>query len=128
MGLFFQNTDYDYATKMDVGKFVDLTNLAPSMLNSWVISQILQITEYKNFIVTKEAGFLDYIAYSAYGDHSYWWIIALFNSILDEETELPEGSIIKIPNINSLNKIMNELKASETLYNNNAVASLSIYK
>ena len=128
MTLLFQNTNYDYATKLDIGKFISLDNLRPSILTSWVISQIKQIQEYEVFQITKEAGYLDYIAYSKYQDHSYWWIIALYNDILDEETELSEGTTLKVPSINALTKIMNELKANETLYKNNTVSSLTIYK
>lgn len=41
----------------------------------------------------------DLIAYKAYGQEQYWWIICLVNNIIDVSTELITGQVLIIPNI-----------------------------
>ena len=125
--LHFVNTDKEYPTRLDLGKFVSLNNDIPSILTSWLISKIQQITDFYYFKVTKEVGFSDFVAYSAYKNHAYWWIVKVFNSIL-EDTEIVEGMVLRIPTESAINKLISELKTKETLYNNGNTTNLDIMK
>ena len=45
----------------------------------------------------KSAGRLDLIAQAFLEDHTLWWFIAQFNSILDPFGEIVEGRVLRIP-------------------------------
>lgn len=51
--------------------------------------------------VTYQNNRLDKIALQYYGDHTYWWIIAKANNIIDP-FDLPIDKVLRIPNINAV--------------------------
>jgi len=42
---------------------------------------------------------LDQIANKYYKDSEYWWIIPEFNPQIVDFTDIPEGTVLKIPNV-----------------------------
>jgi len=42
---------------------------------------------------------LDQLAYTYYKNPEYWWIIPEFNPEIEDFTNIPTGTIIKIPNV-----------------------------
>ena len=126
--LHFFNSDYDYATRIDIGKFISFDDNIPSIVNSWLIAKIKQISDFNYFTVTKESGFSDYVSCNNYNnEHGYWWVIKIFNDIL-EENEIKEGTVLKIPTMRAINNLLAEIKTKQTLYNKDKYASIDVYK
>lgn len=49
-------------------------------------------------VLASEAGRLDLVSYRVYNTPVKWWIIARFNSIINQE-EIQSGAILKIPKL-----------------------------
>ena len=45
---------------------------------------------------------LDLISYKFYGNVEYWWVIMLVNNILNPFTDLPIGTTLRIPSLDTL--------------------------
>ena len=59
---------------------------------------------------------LDYLAKKHYDDVNYWWIIALYNDIIDP-FNVP-NKIIKLPNITQVEELYFKYKIKEKLEGN----------
>lgn len=46
------------------------------------------------------------LAYQIYGDKDYWWVICLYNGILNPIEDLQPGTILQIPSITSVNAFL----------------------
>lgn len=46
------------------------------------------------------------IAFSFYGSADYWWIVCLYNGILDPITELVPGLVLQLPNLADVNAFL----------------------
>ena len=55
-----------------------------------------------SYITVENMPRLDIISYNMYGNSSYWWMIAMANNILDAFEEIPNGTVLRIPNIASV--------------------------
>lgn len=61
------------------------------------------ITDFTWFTITDvEAGMADLLAYRFYEDETLWWVICLFNGIIDPLADLYTGRRIRIPAQNSI--------------------------
>ena len=131
MSIFFQNNE-QYYTNIDMARFVDFDNEnsgRPSFLTSYIISQIRQIKNYSTMeIESKYIDSPDFISYSKYqGQHMYWWIIMIYNNLLDFN-ELTFGKQIKIPNISDVNRILSNLQTTITAYEDGDVSKIEMSK
>ena len=52
---------------------------------------------------------LDIISFEQYGNVKFWWAIAIANNIIDAFTEIPIGTVLRIPAIPDLYKSGNIL-------------------
>jgi len=76
-------------------------------LENKFVEKLRKIKKYK--IVNAQN--LDYLAKKEYGDVSLWWIIALYNNIIDPfNIELSE---IKIPDANEIETIIFDFEIKE---------------
>lgn len=58
------------------------------------------VTAFQYFVVTEsEAGLPDAIAKRFYDTEELWWMICVYNAIIDPYTELVAGMRIKIPDL-----------------------------
>lgn len=48
------------------------------------------------------------IAHRIYGDKSYWWVVCMFNGIINPVTELEPGTVIMLPSLNDINALLSE--------------------
>jgi hypothetical protein len=46
------------------------------------------------------------LAYQIYGDKNYWWIICIYNGILDPIQDLQPGTVLQIPSITNVNSFL----------------------
>ena len=54
------------------------------------------------FILTTSAERLDKLAYTAYGDESYWWVLASCNGLGKGTIIVPPNTKMRIPSISNL--------------------------
>lgn len=70
--------------------------------------KIKQVQTYTIFIVTSDMmSHPDLIAYKFYESVDLWWVVCLYNDIIDPVTELYPGRSLKIPDISELNQLIN---------------------
>lgn len=63
---------------------------------------------YVEFTVTdSEEHQPDAIAYKFYKDEGFWWLICLFNGIVEPMSELVTGTVIKIPYLSEVLTLLN---------------------
>lgn len=46
------------------------------------------------------------LAYQLYGDKNYWWILALYNGIINPVTDLKPGDVLQLPSLTSINAFL----------------------
>lgn len=56
------------------------------------------------------------IAFDFYGSADYWWVILLFNGILDPVEDLTPGRVLQLPTLADINAFLS-LQESQTLDN-----------
>jgi hypothetical protein len=57
-------------------------------------------------ITSSDASNLPGLAHKFYGDKGYWWIIGLYNGILDPVTDLVPGTVIQLPSLTDINNLL----------------------
>lgn len=59
-----------------------------------------QVSTVQSFVITDtEAGLPDVISYRFYNTEELWWLICVYNGIIDPLTELVTGLTIQIPDL-----------------------------
>lgn len=59
------------------------------------------------YVVEKKfEGRLDLITAVFLGEPRYWWVVAMYNNILDPNAELTEGAIIYIPSLEKVKSLL----------------------
>lgn len=71
-------------------------------LESPKIQRLRSINKTKDFLV--ESLPLTIIAYREYGDHTLWWIIATYNSIITVDDF--QENVLKIPDIEEVKRVL----------------------
>lgn len=46
------------------------------------------------------------IAFKEYGDKDYWWVIGLYNGIIDPIQDLTPGTLLQLPSITDINTLL----------------------
>lgn len=108
--MFFINTTKLFAKRFDMSKFMEYTDNAHDILNSYVVSQIKKLSEQGKYTITVEERRLDLVSFNIYGDTQYWWILMLYNSIFDT-SDVVSGIIIKYPSLRDLEDLFFSLKS-----------------
>lgn len=93
---------YTYTPKI-LGRTRLATNLNCNKIYKAVINGSVPFTA----LVLKESQRLDHIAGAAYGDSSYWWIVAAASGI-GWGLQVPPGTIVRVPK--SLADIVNLIR------------------
>lgn len=84
------------------------------LMNSEFIDEVKKITSYHEEIVYGNYD-LDLHAKNYYQDYNKWWIIALYNNIIDPFEELSSPVVLKIPNPMELDSIIADRIANKEL-------------
>ncbi len=58
------------------------------------------------------------LAHAIYGDKGYWWILCLFNGILDPISQVSPGTTLRLPSLVDIN---NFLTSQDTTITNSTV-------
>lgn len=79
-----------------------LDYLSPKYLN---IKYLLPAAKAYNMTSADQAN-APGIAFSFYGSADYWWVVCLYNGILDPITELTPGRVLQLPNLADVNAFL----------------------
>lgn len=110
--MFFINLDQESTDRYDFSKFMEYTNDSHDILNSYFIAKLKKLPSGGEKVIQAEEFRPDLLSYSIYGDYQYWWILMLYNDILDIE-DVSIGLTVRYPTIDSLEDLFFSLKALE---------------
>lgn len=69
------------------------------------IKQIL--TPDESYVITQsDEANAPGLAFRFYGDRSYWWVLCLYNGIIDPILGFEPGQVIQIPNLADINALL----------------------
>lgn len=78
------------------------------------IKQIL--TPEQSYVVTQsDEANAPGLAFRFYGDRGYWWVLCLYNGILDPITGFEPGTVIQIPNLADINALLSSQDEQQLL-------------
>ena len=95
--MFYLNDQYDTHTRFDLMKFVDINGKDwYDPLTSFFLINLPKLPHVEEYIITYEIGRPDLLADRFYQDTQYWWIVMLYNNILNVN-DLQAGVSIRRP-------------------------------
>jgi len=93
-----------YAKQKD---FSDLSAIYLDYLGASYVDAIKKITTYSTLTITQELEHrLDLISLKAYGISDLWWVIAMYNGIINNFYDVVQGKKLKIPDRNILDIVL----------------------
>jgi len=93
---------------MNGDPFPDVLSLPFLDLKGFVINKIGR----QHVISDNTAQQIDLISFLMYGDHQYWWLLMILNSIQDMFTELTTGKTIAIPQQSDIEAFYQNIRSS----------------
>lgn len=69
------------------------------------IKQILKPTQSYT-LTSSDAANAPGIAFTVYGDVNYWWVVCLYNGILDPISGLEPGVVLQLPSLADINALL----------------------
>lgn len=112
MSLFFVNLDIDTIKRFDMAKFMSFENQAHDPLTSSLILKIKELPSGGEMVIQGEEGRPDLISFRSLLDTQYWWIIMLYNDVIDVN-DLVEGQKLNLPDQGALDDLFFSLKADQ---------------
>jgi len=112
MSLFFVNLDIDTIKRFDMAKFMDFKNQAHDPITSSLIFRLKDLPSGGEIVVRGEEARPDLISFRALLDTQYWWIIMLYNDVIDVN-DLVEGQKLNVPDQGALDDLFFSLKADQ---------------
>lgn len=84
------------------------TEVNTNALEWWERNTISLFKDDQTYVIEKKfEGRLDQITALFLGEPRYWWVVAMYNNILDPNAECVEGAILYIPTIDRVKAILN---------------------
>lgn len=96
-----------------MAKFVNPAYDVVDWLSSYFIDRVKMIPIFGEIEVQGEGGKPDLLSYHIYGKTQYWWIILVYNNLLNVE-DLKEGMLIKYPSTSQLEELYFQLMSQQT--------------
>jgi hypothetical protein len=90
----YKGSRYEYSTIDFVSKTV---NGSPNPIVFYHFNPSGKINYYEHSYVSGER--LDQLAATYYKNAEYWWIIPTFNPQIVDFTNIPAGTVLRIPNV-----------------------------
>lgn len=110
--MFYVDLDYESLDRYDFAKFMEWTNDCHDILNSYFVSKLKNMPSAGEYVVQAEEHRADLLSYNIYGDIQYWWVVMLYNNILDTE-DIEAGLTVMYPSLSDLEDLFFSLKALE---------------
>ena len=117
MSKFFIDLESNATDRFDMSKFLEFTdNFDP--LNSAMMSDVSTLPQGGQYTVQGEDGRPDLVSYRIYGHSQYWWILLIYNTIIDYSA-IKTGDVLKYPSIDSIEGFYFSLKTREVAASKN---------
>lgn len=112
--MFFINTSYVTDSRYDMAKFMDFKVDNYDILDSYFIKELKKLPVAGVHVISDllEEKKPDYIAHRIYNNVHFWWIILMYNDIIDLE-ELKLGKQLNYINLSDLESLYFELKSKD---------------
>lgn len=108
---FFINLNSNTTDRFDKSRFLEYSdNYDP--LNSSMMTDVTTLPQGGQYTVQGEDGRPDLLSYRIYGHTQYWWILLLYNRLLDYSS-IATGDVILYPSLDSLENFYFSLKSKE---------------
>ena len=114
MTIFYTNLDYESGERFDLAKFLEFNEDNFDILNSFFLTEVLNLPYVGNFVVQDESESPDYVSKKIYGRHQYWWLLMYYNNIFDFK-RLTKGTVLKYFSLSDLESLFFKLKSLEVL-------------
>ena len=110
---FFIDTSIESDDRFDMAKLLhfDEDNFDP--LTSRFLEDLKGIEPKGTYLVQREEGRPELLAFNIYGNVQYWWVLLYYNDILEPD-DLKVGLTINYPSIEDLEDLFFSMKARET--------------
>ena len=102
--------------RYDMGRFMSYESEGYDIVTSYFVKQVPLLPEGGRYVIIGEEGRPDLLSWNIYGDVQYWWILMIYNGILDL-CSLPSGLVIKYPSLNSIEELFLQLRSKEVAKN-----------
>lgn len=99
---FMENIDTEQ--KWDMIKFLEFNVDNCDPLNSFMYKYIKELPEVGTKIVRRGARRPDTISYLLYGNTQYWWLLMLYNDIININ-DIRYGMTIRFPSLSSIEEL-----------------------
>lgn len=76
-----------------------------------IILPVIPLSDSDTFILTTSIERLDKLAYTAYGDESYWWVLASCNGLGKGTIIVPRNTRLRIPSRQGLEDYIRTINA-----------------
>ncbi len=84
------------------------TEVNAKALEWWERNVYTRFDDDRAYVVEKKfEGRLDLITDLFLGEPRYWWVVAMYNNILDPNAELFEGAVVYIPSVDKVKSLLN---------------------
>lgn len=94
----------------DMSKFMPFLTDNYDILDSYFIDKLVKLPMKGTYEITTQEHKMQTISFIIYGDTSYWWLLMMYNSILDTK-ELSTGKVLKFFSLSDLESLMFSLKS-----------------
>ncbi len=111
MSTFFINLEKDTEKRYDLSKFLEFSDNYDPLTSSFT-NNLISLPAGGEYTLQGEDSRPDLLSYHVYGDTQYWWVLLMYNSVIDY-SELKTGTKIKYPNITDLESLYFSLKSQE---------------
>lgn len=109
MSEFFINLQYRSKIRFDMARFMEYTdNYDP--LTSSMFDRITSLPQSGEYVVQGEDGRPDLLSQAIYSDPQYWWILLMYNRIIDYRNVVT-GQAIRFPAIDSIEAVYFQLQS-----------------
>lgn len=99
--MFYIQSGLETERKFDMIKFFDFDYDNIDSLNNYISLILPKLPVQGTYQITSEIGRPDLISYNIYQDTQYWWLLLLYNNILDIN-DLQTGATILYPSLSSI--------------------------
>lgn len=102
--MYFINLTDDFHKRYDMAKFIEFDGQAYDILMSYMIRKIKSFQVRGYYEVSGEESRPDLVSYYIYGRTMYWWVIMIYNDLLEAD-QVTLGLRIKYPAVKDIEEL-----------------------
>lgn len=109
--MFYFNSGITAPNIYDASKFIEFTNDGFDILSSYFVNKIKDLEVGGFYITSGDVNRLDLVSYKLYKDTQYWWILLIFNDLIDPFNDVKDGMLLRYPKLSALEELYISLKS-----------------